>query len=65
MREASMVFWERIDKLDLQEFKLGIMSQAEFGEGLTMACMKIEPEMGDNGHKHPFDQAYETMAQWI
>lgn len=51
-----MTFWEKIDKLDLQEFKPGIMSQAELGEGLTMVCMKIKPEMQDKGHEHPFDQ---------
>jgi quercetin dioxygenase-like cupin family protein len=53
---GAMAFWERIDKLNLQEFKPGIMSQAEFGEGLTMVCMKIKPEMQDTGHEHPFDQ---------
>jgi quercetin dioxygenase-like cupin family protein len=51
-----MNFWERADKLNLQEFRPGILSQVEFGEGLTMACMKIDPEMEDKGHQHPFDQ---------
>ena len=37
----KMVFREKIDKLDLSEFKPGIMSRAEFGKGLTTACMEI------------------------
>lgn len=45
-----MVFWEKIDKLNMEKFKPGILSQAEFGDGLTMACMKIEPEMEGTDH---------------
>lgn len=54
--EQAMAFWEKTDQLDLQEFKPGIMSQAKFGDGLTMACMEILPDMEDTGHQHPFDQ---------
>ncbi len=51
-----MTFWEKINEMNMDEYKPGILSRAEFGEGLTMACMNIDSEMTDPGHTHPFDQ---------
>jgi hypothetical protein len=36
--------------MDLQEFRPGIRSTAEFGDQLVMACMEIDPEKEDAGH---------------
>ena len=41
--------------MDLQEFRPGIKSMAEFGEKLTMGCMEIGPGKEDTGLQHPFD----------
>ena len=51
-----MSFWGRVDKLELQDFRPGIKSKAEFGTGLVMACMEIGPGMEDSGHEHEFAQ---------
>jgi quercetin dioxygenase-like cupin family protein len=50
-----MVFWD-LGALQLDEFKPGIHSRAEFGEQLIMVCMDIDPGKEDIGHKHAFDQ---------
>jgi quercetin dioxygenase-like cupin family protein len=42
--------------MDLQEFRPGILSRAELGNSLVMACMEIEPGREDAGHQHSFDQ---------
>lgn len=51
-----MGFQKSINLMDLQEFRPGIKSMAEFGEKLTMACMEISSQKEDTGHQHPFDQ---------
>ena len=51
-----MGFWKNVNTLDLEDFRPGIRSQAEMGNGLVMACMQIGPNMEDTGHQHPFDQ---------
>ena len=51
-----MGFWEDVNKLNLEEFRPGVRSKAEMGEGLIMACMEIGPNNEDPGHQHPFDQ---------
>lgn len=50
-----MAFWN-IGTLKLEEFRPGILSRAEIGNNMIMACMEICPEKEDTGHKHPFDQ---------
>lgn len=50
-----MAFWNA-GTAQLQEFRPGIMSKAEIGEDLIMACMQIDPGKEDTGHEHPFDQ---------
>lgn len=50
-----MAFWN-LGSLKLEEFRPGIMSKAEIGGNLIMACMEICPGKEDAGHKHPFDQ---------
>ncbi len=42
--------------MDLQEFRPGIRSMADFGDKLVMACMEIGPGKEDAGHQHPFEQ---------
>jgi len=51
-----MGFWPDVRKLNLQDFRPGIKSQAEFGRQLIMACMEIGPGREDPGHEHPFEQ---------
>jgi quercetin dioxygenase-like cupin family protein len=51
-----MGFWDRIDRLSLEDFRPGIRSRAELGEKLVMALMEIEPGKEDPGHQHPFEQ---------
>jgi quercetin dioxygenase-like cupin family protein len=51
-----MGFWKTINHMNLQDFRPGIRSTAEFGDKLVMACMEIGPEREDVGHQHPFDQ---------
>jgi quercetin dioxygenase-like cupin family protein len=51
-----MSFWENVNKLNLEEFRPGIRSKAEMGDGLMMACMEIGPNNEDPGHQHPFEQ---------
>jgi len=50
-----MTFWN-LGTLELEEFRPGILSKAEFGDNLIMVCMEIEAEKEDTGHKHNFDQ---------
>ncbi len=50
-----MTFWN-LGTLQLEEFRPGIRSKAEFGDNLIMVCMEIEAEKEDRGHKHNFDQ---------
>ena len=50
-----MAFWN-LGTLQLEEFRPGIMSKAEFGDNLIMACMEIGAGKEDAGHKHTFDQ---------
>ncbi len=50
-----MVFWN-LGTLQLEEFRPGIMSKAEFGDNLIMVCMEIGAKKEDMGHKHNFDQ---------
>jgi quercetin dioxygenase-like cupin family protein len=50
-----MSFWS-LDTLELEEFRPGIMSKAEFGDNLIMVCMEIGPGEEDTGHEHKFDQ---------
>jgi len=50
-----MAFWN-LGTLQLEEFRPGIMSKAEVGDNLIMACMEIGAEKEDAGHKHTFDQ---------
>jgi len=50
-----MAFWN-LDALKLEAFRPGIMSKAEIGDNLVMACMQIGMEKEDAGHEHPFDQ---------
>ena len=51
-----MSFWENVNKLNLEDFRPGIRSRAEMGDGLVMACMEIGPKNEDPGHQHPFEQ---------
>jgi quercetin dioxygenase-like cupin family protein len=51
-----MRFQKSVDQMNLQEFRPGIRSTAEFGDKLVMACMEIDPEKEDTGHQHPFEQ---------
>ena len=51
-----MGFWNNVNRLDLQDFRPGIQSRAEFGDRLVMACMEIAPGREDAGHQHPFEQ---------
>jgi quercetin dioxygenase-like cupin family protein len=50
-----MAFWN-LSTLQLEEFRPGIMSNAELGDDLIMVCMEICAEKEDTGHKHAFDQ---------
>jgi quercetin dioxygenase-like cupin family protein len=50
-----MTFWN-LGTLQLEEFRPGIWSKAEFGDNLIMVCMEIGAEKEDRGHKHNFDQ---------
>ena len=50
-----MGFWD-LGTLQLEEFRPGIKSKAEFGDNLIMVCMEIGAEKEDTGHKHTFDQ---------
>ncbi len=51
-----MGFWNNVSRLNLQDFRPGIRSVAEFGDRLVMACMEIGPGKEDAGHRHPFEQ---------
>lgn len=57
-----MGFWNNVVRLDLQDFRPGIRSVAEFGDGLVMACMEIGPGREDAGHSHPFEQCGVVVA---
>lgn len=59
-----MAFWN-LGALKLEEFRPGIMSKAETGSNLIMACMEIGPEKEDAGHKHPSDQCGIVMEGQI
>jgi mannose-6-phosphate isomerase-like protein (cupin superfamily) len=50
-----MAFWN-LSSIELAEFRPGILSKAEIGADLIMACMEIGPGKEDTGHEHPFDQ---------
>ncbi len=50
-----MSFWN-VKTLKLDEFRPGIRSKLESGKNLTMAFMKIAPNMEGSAHAHPFDQ---------
>ena len=50
-----MTFWN-LETLELEEFRPGIMSKAEFGNNLIMVSMEIGAGKEDTGHKHAFDQ---------
>ncbi len=50
-----MAFWN-LSRLQLEEFRPGIMSKAEIGKHLIMACMQIGREKEDTGHEHSFEQ---------
>ena len=50
-----MTFW-KLDALKLEAFRPGMMSKAEIGAHLIMACIQIDPCKEDVGHEHPFDQ---------
>lgn len=56
-----MTFWN-VDTLRLQEFRPGIISQAEIGSDLIMVCMEIAAGKEDTGHEHPFDQCGLVIA---
>ena len=51
-----IMFWSSSNGIDLQDFRPGIRTTAEFGDQLVMACMEIDPEKEDTGHQHPFEQ---------
>ena len=51
-----MGFWEKVHRLDLQEFRPGIYSKAEMGQDLVMVCMEIGAGKEDSGHEHPYEQ---------
>ncbi|MGD9975236.1 MAG: cupin domain-containing protein [Desulfatirhabdiaceae bacterium] len=51
-----MGFQKSVNQMNLQEFRPGIRSMAEFGDKLVMACMEIGPGKEDAGHQHPVDQ---------
>jgi len=54
-KERAMAFWNLLS-IELAEFRPGILSKAEIGSDLIMACMEIGPGKEDPGHEHPFDQ---------
>jgi quercetin dioxygenase-like cupin family protein len=51
-----MGFQKSVNHMNLNEFRPGIRSTAEFGDKLVMAIMEIGPEKEDAGHQHPFEQ---------
>jgi len=57
-----MGFWNNVINLNLQDFRPGIRSVAEFGDRLVMACMEIGPGKEDAGHQHPFEQCGVVVA---
>ena len=57
-----MGFWNNVSRLNLQDFRPGIRSVAEFGDRLVMACMEIGPGKEDAGHQHPFEQCGVVVA---
>lgn len=50
-----MSFWNARDA-KLEQFRPGVLSKAEIGHNLIMACIEIGPGKEDSGHEHPFDQ---------
>lgn len=52
---STAMFWHSFNGIDLQEFRPGIRSKAEFRDKLVMTCMEIGPEKEDAGHQHLFD----------
>ena len=50
-----MTFW-KMNELELERFRPGIMSKAELGQDLIMAYMEIEAGAEDPGHLHSYDQ---------
>ncbi|MFZ5584320.1 MAG: cupin domain-containing protein [Thermodesulfobacteriota bacterium] len=57
-----MGFWRAVDGLELGEFRPGVQSRAEIGQGLVMACLEIAPGREDAGHQHPFEQCGLVVA---
>jgi quercetin dioxygenase-like cupin family protein len=51
-----MAFWDDLRALALADFRPGVRSLAEIGQGLVMACLEIAPGQADQGHAHPFEQ---------
>jgi len=51
-----MAFWDDVRGLALADFRPGVQSRAEIGQGLVMACLEIGPGLEDLGHEHPFEQ---------
>ncbi|MBI5524474.1 MAG: cupin domain-containing protein [Desulfarculus sp.] len=51
-----MAFWDDLRGLDLAQFRPGVRSRAELGQGLVMACLEIGPGQAGEGHEHPFEQ---------
>lgn len=56
-----MAFWKPA-QMELEQFRPGIKSRVQFGAGLTMACLQIEADQEDPGHRHPFDQCGVVLA---
>ncbi len=50
-----MAFWNLVGS-QLEEFRPGVLSKAEIGDDLIMACMHIAAGEEDSGHSHHFDQ---------
>lgn len=51
-----MAFWDDLRGLELTQFRPGVLSRAELGQGLVMACLEIAPGLADQGHEHAFEQ---------
>jgi mannose-6-phosphate isomerase-like protein (cupin superfamily) len=59
-----MAFWNSAE-LQLEEFRPGILSKAEIGSNLIMACMEIGPNQEDAGHEHIFEQCGIVLEGYI
>jgi unsaturated pyranuronate lyase len=56
-----MPFWNPMS-VKLEEFRPGLMSKAQIGNNLVMACMEISPGLADDGHEHPYDQCGTVLS---